>query len=417
MHGQMKLNDYKKLDIPKNPGVYFFMAGSEILYVGKATDLISRVRSYFGADLIQTRGPHIVDMVTKAKTVKWQETDSVLEALILEANEIKKNQPYYNTKEKDNKSYNYVVITKEDFPKVLLVRGRELERQKAGAKVAILKDVNIDSMFGPFPSGESLKVALRIIRKIFPFRDNRSIQKDKAEFYRQIGLTPDMSDSAVKKGYKENINHIKKFFKGNKKMLVKDLKKQMMNFAEREEFERANEVKKKIFALTHINDVALIKEDFLAKKKPVSKINRIEAYDIAHLSGKNMVGVMTVVEGGFPNKDEYRKFNIKGFEAANDTGALKQILERRFAHPEWTYPDLLVIDGGKAQKNVAHRFFKKHGLSIPVVSVVKDQKHKPKSLLGPKEIIEDFKKEILLANHESHRFAIGFYRKKQRKII
>ena len=114
----MKLQDLKKLDIPKNPGVYYFRDNLGILYIGKATDLQSRVRSYFGADLIETRGPHIVDMVTKARAVSFQETDSVLESLILEANEIKKFQPYYNTKEKDNKSYNYVIITKEDYPKV-----------------------------------------------------------------------------------------------------------------------------------------------------------------------------------------------------------------------------------------------------------------------------------------------------------
>ncbi|MFT5359789.1 MAG: excinuclease UvrABC nuclease subunit [Candidatus Paceibacteria bacterium] len=412
----MKLSDLKKLDIPKNPGVYRFMDSSGVLYIGKATDLRSRVRSYFGTDLIETRGPHIVDMITKSTTVKWEETESVLEALILEANEIKKNQPYYNTKEKDNKSYTYVVITKEHFPKVLLVRGRELEKHRAGVKVSILEENKIDSMFGPFPSADSLKVALGIIRKIFPFRDKRSVQKDKAEFYRQIGLTPDLSDSAVKIGYKENIEHIKKFFKGQKKTLIKDLGKIMMSHAKSEEFEKANDIKKKIFALKHINDVALIKDDFLPKKVKTSKINRIEAYDIAHLSGQNMVGVMTVIEEGSPNKEEYRKFTIKGFDKANDTGALKQVLERRFAHPEWVYPDLLVIDGGRAQKNVVHRFFKKHGLSIPVVSVVKDEKHKPKAIIGSKEIIKDFEKEILLVNHESHRFAIGFYRKKQRQI-
>ena len=172
----------------------------------------------------------------------------------------------------------------------------------------------------------------------------------------------------------------------------------MMNHAKVEEFENANEIKKKIFALNHINDVALIKDDFFAGKTKVhslskGKIKRIEAYDIAHLSGKNMVGVMTVVDGGEISKEEYRKFNIKGIESANDTGALKQVLERRFAHPEWTYPDLIVMDGGRAQKNVAHKFFKKHGLSIPVVSVVKNEKHKPKAILGPKDIINNFKKD------------------------
>ncbi len=415
----MKLQDLKKLDIPKNPGVYYFRDNLGILYIGKATDLQSRVRSYFGADLIETRGPHIVDMVTKARAVSFQETDSVLESLILEANEIKKFQPYYNTKEKDNKSYNYVIITKEDYPKVLIVRGRELEKQKTGASVPALRDVKIDSFFGPFPSGESLRIALRIIRKIFPFRDKSSIQKDKAEFYKQIGLTPDMSDSQVKQTYKESIENIKLFFKGKKKKLISELEKKMMFFAKEESFEKAQEIKKKIFALNHINDVSLIKEDFFGGNNSYDKDSdyKIEAYDVAHMSGKNMVGVMTVVKDGLPEKSLYRKFIIKDIESSNDTKALRQILERRFAHPEWVYPNLLVIDGGVAQKNVAHAFLKQYGLAIAVVSVVKDEKHKPKAIMGPKDIIKKYKKEILLANYESHRFAIGFYRTKQRKII
>ena len=85
---------------------YFFRKNKDILYIGKATSLSNRVKSYFGKDIIETRGPHILDMVTQATSIKWQATDSVLEALILEANLIKKYQPKYNTKEKDNKSFN-----------------------------------------------------------------------------------------------------------------------------------------------------------------------------------------------------------------------------------------------------------------------------------------------------------------------
>ena len=118
-------NQVKKL--PDARGVYLFKKGKEILYIGKATSLKDRVRSYFIGDLINTRGQFIVDMVFKAEKIDYLKTDSVLEALILESNLIKKHQPKYNTKEKDDRSYNYVVITKEDFPCVLLVRGRSLK--------------------------------------------------------------------------------------------------------------------------------------------------------------------------------------------------------------------------------------------------------------------------------------------------
>jgi excinuclease ABC subunit C len=120
----MKVADLQKCNLPDNPGVYFFYKGKQLLYVGKATSLKSRVRSYFAKDLIETRGPHIVDMVFKADRVVFEETDSVLEAVILEANLIKKYQPRYNTKDKDNKSFNYVVITNDPLPLVILVRCR-----------------------------------------------------------------------------------------------------------------------------------------------------------------------------------------------------------------------------------------------------------------------------------------------------
>ncbi|KKR46063.1 MAG: UvrABC system protein C [Parcubacteria group bacterium GW2011_GWC1_40_13] len=130
------INQTKKL--PDAAGVYLFKKGKEILYIGKATSLRDRVRSYFSADLANTRGQFIVDMVGKAEKIDYFKTDSVLEAIILESNLIKKYQPKYNTKEKDDKSYNYVIITKEDFPRVLLIRGRELE-----AKVGGVHELNI----------------------------------------------------------------------------------------------------------------------------------------------------------------------------------------------------------------------------------------------------------------------------------
>ena len=116
----MKSQELKKLKISDKPGVYFFIKGKDILYIGKATALKDRVKSYFSKELFNMRGPLLVDMVTKATSIKWQETDSVLEALILEANLIKKHQPIYNTKEKSDKSFNYVCITKEELPKVII---------------------------------------------------------------------------------------------------------------------------------------------------------------------------------------------------------------------------------------------------------------------------------------------------------
>ena len=126
----MQVKDLKKFKITDKPGVYFFKKGKVILYIGKATSLRDRTRSYFSKDLIATRGPSILDMVVQADKIDWQETDSVLEALILEAELIKKHLPKYNVREKDDRSWNYVCITDEEIPKVLIIRGRELEKKK-----------------------------------------------------------------------------------------------------------------------------------------------------------------------------------------------------------------------------------------------------------------------------------------------
>src|SRR6185437_9297377 len=128
----MLLDDFKKKTkkMPDSPCVYFFLdKQKKTLYIGKATDLKSRVRSYFSPDLHATRGPIITSMVEKAHTIDWRQTDSVLEALLLEANLIKTYKPAANTDLKDDKSFNYVVVTKEDFPRILLVRGKELAQQ------------------------------------------------------------------------------------------------------------------------------------------------------------------------------------------------------------------------------------------------------------------------------------------------
>ncbi len=410
----MKSQDIKKYNLPENPGVYFFIEKGEIIYIGKATSLKDRVKSYFSPDLINTRGPLILDMVFKADNLKIETTPSVLEALILEANLIKKYQPKYNTKEKSDKSFNYVYITR-DY-RLGTIRGKELIKN------------NFLRVFGPFPSGNSLKEALKIIRKFFPYIEDRKGAKGKEEFYKQLALNPETSEEN-----KKNIKNIILFFEGKKKKIISLFKKEMNQYAKEKSFEKAGEIKRKIFALDHINDIALIKEDLnnpgnhtfsqvlgsQAQPDHSKKYNyldyRIEAYDIAHMGGKNMVGVMTVVENGEVNKKEYKKFKIKTKDNADDTGALKEVLERRFNHPEWVIPNLIVVDGGKAQINAGLKVLKKFNLDIPLVSVLKDERHKPKDILGDKVYARKYEREILLVNSEAHRFAITYHKQMRNK--
>jgi excinuclease ABC subunit C len=402
--------DYKKL--PDAPGVYFFLGkNKEILYLGKATSLRNRVRSYFANDIEEKRSLLIAKMVAEAKQVDFTETDSVLEALILETNLIRTHKPFYNTRSKDDKSYNHLVITNEEFPRVLIVRGKDLTEKYTEGEIRY--------HFGPFPDGGLFREALKIVRKLFKFYDTKKpvgaeknkLVQGKIDFNKQIGLYPDKLD---KKEYDKTIRHIKLFFQGKKHLIIKELEKEMMKLAKKQQFEEAEIIKRRIFALNHIQDIALIKDDNRIYRD--EKRLRIEAYDIAHLQGSNMVGVMTVIDNGKPDKSEYRKFKINNFTSANDTGALKEVLERRMKHEEWPKPQLIVVDGSTAQKNAVEKVLKSLKTSIPVVGVVKDSRHKPIRIIGAKKLIEANKFEILLANAEAHRFAILYHRNKRKQV-
>lgn len=405
----------KQNPLPEMPGVYFFLdEKNEILYIGKATILADRVKSYFSDDLESMRGPKLVLMRGRAKQIAWQPLDSVLESLLLEGQLIKKYQPTYNSDAKDDKSYNYLVITDEAFPRVLVARERDIVTGKIPFK--------IQERFGPYPRGGALLTALKIVRKIFPFRDKcvpAAEQSDtdrlrvKPCFHAQIGLCPGVCTGAISKTtYRKQIRRISLFFSGQKANLVKRLEQEMQRAAKALKFEEAHEIKKLLFDLGHIRDVALLKAD-----REEGSAARIEAYDAAHLQGEATVGVMTVVQHAIVKKSEYRLFKLRGEHGGNDLSALEEILTRRLAHKEWPLPELIVVDGALLQSDVAVTVLKRRQLMIPVVGVVKDEKHRPKKVIGPRALVRRFEGDILLANAEAHRFAIGFHRKKKREAF
>lgn len=396
-----------KAALPDSPGVYIFKdTQGKKLYIGKATSLKSRVKSYFAKDLIDTRGERIVTMIEKAQMLDWHTTDSVLEALMLEAQLIKKFQPPYNVRERDNKSYNYVIITKEMYPRVLIARGREL--------FSTTSPYPNGAIFGPYPEGRNLKIALGIIRKIFPYRDTCTPECGKPCFNAQIGLCPGVCAGAMNATeYKQQIKHIAQFLSAKKKNILRDLKKEQKSYIAAEAFERAAKVQKTIFALEHIRDVALIKEDAVRMSDGGSF--RIEAYDISHTSGTEVVGVITTVVDGVIAKEGYRKFILK-VQKNDDVGQLREIVTRRLKHSEWPLPDIFVADGGEPQRRTIASLLPPH-MHNRVVSVLKDAFHKPKEIVGDVELAQTHKKSILLANAEAHRFAIEFHRKRMRNRL
>lgn len=394
--------------LPDAPGVYLFRKGRKILYVGKATSLADRVRSYFDDDLIATRGPRIVDMVTKADRVTFETTPTVLEALVREAVLIRAHQPPANSDGKDDSTFLYAVITDEELPRVLMVRGKDLD---ATACKIISTDTKLSHIFGPFPSGPQLREALRLIRKIFPFYDtthpvltDSKHQRARIEFNRQIRHYPERNDPVT---YRKTIKRVALLLSGRGKDLRKALERDMTSAAKAEHFEEAEMYKRQLFALNHIQDVSLIRDNGI--EKDVQE-GRVEAYDTAHLAGTNAIGVMTVLEDGTPEKREYRTFRIRNVQKNDDIGSLKELLRRRFGHPEWAYPRVIVVDGGKTQKKAAEDVLSELGVVIPVVAVVKDDRHRPREIIGALRAGVS-EATAVHANAEAHRFSLSRHRR------
>ncbi|MDR3546999.1 MAG: UvrB/UvrC motif-containing protein [Candidatus Pacebacteria bacterium] len=420
----MDRSQLARFDLPDVPGVYLFTKGrgksKKILYVGKATSLRDRVRSYFDDDLIATRGPRLVDMVTQADGIMHETTPTVLEALVREAALIREYHPSANAMGKDDKTFLYAVITDEEIPRVLAIRGSDIDFDKK-----VSGDIKIKAIHGPFPSGYQLREGLRLIRRIFPFYDtarplhemSRTRNKhtrDHIEFNRQIGQYPRSMD---RKEYLRSIRNVSLFLSGRVKALRTTLTREMKEAAKKERFEDAAEIRRQLFALDHIQDVSLIKED----RHSEQSAPRIEAYDTAHISGTNAIGVMTVVENGVPIKQDYRTFKIKGMmqkdtgktrEARrinDDIASLKEILSRRMGHPEWQMPRAIIVDGGRTHKKAAESVLNELGIGIPVVAVVKDEKHRPREVIGAlRSGVSEA--DAVLANAEAHRFSLAKHR-------
>lgn len=385
---------YAKL--PGTPGVYIMKdAAGRVLYVGKAVNLKRRVSSYF----LRPHDARIDGLVRRIKRIDHKNTDTAIAALILEATLIKKYQPPFNVLEKDDKSFLYVEITKEKFPRIMLVRGKDRPNGKR---------------YGPFTSAASIREALRLIRRIFPYPTHPTPPKPLARpcFDYGIGLCPGTCIGAVSRAdYIKNIRNIELLLAGKKARIVSGLEKAMKEASRKTEFEKAERYKRQLFALRHIQDVALIKESELAdiKYQIQNTKYRIEGYDISNISGTNAVGSMVVFEGNEPAKGEYRKFKIRTVGQPDDFAMLQEVITRRLRHNEWPLPDLMLIDGGKGQVSAVKKMVAKSGHDIPVIGLVKGPERKRNDVVGKIPAFTNLKTLIHIRD-ESHRFAITYHR-------
>ena len=389
-------------NIPNTPGIYLFYNNKkELVYVGKATSLKSRVSSYFSGSNNDNRP--IKFLINEVKDVKYKETGSAIEAAILEANYIKKYKPKYNIKGKDNKTFNYLYLTKEDFPKLKTIRGhqlKEIEKYKY--------------LFGPYPNIKTSEM-LKILHNLF-FISRCNPNAKKPCFDYQIKQCLGVCINEIdKKTYNQRvIRPLVEFLRGNKKKVIKDLEKQMKTYSSNSKFEEAQKIKIQINKLKKIQDISFINKSFVGENIEDEKIKRIEGYDISNLGENNKVGSMVVFNESGPIKKAYRKFKIKSIEGQSDVDCLKEVLERRMKHIEWEMPEMILVDGGKPQVNVFRKILKNEIFVFGIAKGINRDKDEFVFLDHNKKYIDyilNNKNLFLQVRDEAHRFAINYQRK------
>lgn len=427
--------------LPSKPGVYIFRdQQGKALYVGKAINLKNRVKSYFqkAIDL----GPKTTLMVSKIKKIEHIVVESEIEALLLEVDLIKRLKPKYNKQWKDDKNYKYIKVTTGDFAKI--TTSRIISDKKA-------------KYFGPFPEGRTVNQVLRTLRRVFPFRDcsvakfKRYQRLERPCLYGDLRLCPAPCVGRINtKDYKKIVRQLKRFLSGKSKLVVKELEKEMKGYSKSKEFEKAGLVRDRIRNYGYVTQSFRQASEYLEhpdlledrRRRELEELGRelkfastsssavhcappltrIEAYDISNISGQHATGSLVVFVDGEPSKRDYRRFKIKTVERADDVGMMKEIVKRRLARIDKRMsadksfakvPDLILIDGGKAQVNTVNEVLKEYGLEIPVLGLTKKFEEIIKSDLSIVRLPKDSPALHLLQRirDEAHRFAVSYHRK------
>ncbi len=416
--------------IPHKPGVYLYKDEQDkIIYVGKAVDLYSRVSSYFSGP----QYPKTVELVKRIRGLETIIVESEIEALVLEANLIKKHLPLFNVKLTDDKDYLYIKVTKEQFPQILTSRKKQLEESL--------------SYFGPFPSASTVKSTLKRLRRVFPWCSNppkghvlldpEGIAKTrfKSCFYFHLGLCPGACCGMIsQEDYMRIIKRFIKFMDGKSDELVNELESEMEELSKMLDFEGAQRVKKTLQGISYLlspnqtqaylenpnflqdqNNLAL---QSLQKALDLPTIpERVECFDISNTQGTDAVGSMVVLTHGEIDKSQYRKFKIKISGKPDDYGMMAEMIGRRLKHPEWPIPDLMLIDGGRGQVKAAFEELQKVGWEVPLFGLAKRMEW-----LYPStgEVIKLPKRNMGLRllqkiRDEAHRFGLSYHRKLRSK--
>lgn len=411
-------------ELPADPGVYLYKdEAGHIIYVGKASILKRRVRSYFTKKHPDIKTPILVKNIA---SIDWIICASEVEALFLEAELIKRYKPIYNVRDKDDKNFIYVKITsQEDFPHVSVVRRPADDKSR---------------YYGPFMSASMVREALRYLRRIFPyFSSSRLVASSALEHQIGVAPRPDMPRAQ----YRTNIRRLTMVLEGKSLVLTKELEREMERAAKQKDFETAAALRDQYLALKSLSRKVIFgnQETFdismdqaltgLADRLGLTQIpRRLECYDISNFQGGDAVSSMVVFTNGVPSHGEYRKFKMVT-KGPDDFAMMAETMRRRFSgrHDDWPKPDLIIIDGGKGQLAAATAVLDELGVSVPAVGLAKRHEQivqrltdAPTKRQGRSEDFVDGDFRIIALPHtskvlqllqrirdEAHRFAVSYH--------
>jgi excinuclease ABC subunit C len=413
--------------LPSSPGVYFFEdENKDPLYIGKSINLKTRLKQHFEG--FKTNSSKAAIFIPQTKYLYLKILDNDIQAIIVEANYIKSFKPKYNSITKDDKSNLYIIFSNEPEIRLLLARATDI--------VSLNLDNYEKQVYGPYTSASIAKILLRHIRKTFGYCLHPFNPSKKACFNYHLGQCSGACTGEITfKEYLTKINIIKKFLSGKFVMLQKSLKIQINKESKKQNFENASFFKKQYESLQNILSAG--KSSLLLKlsdstQKAQGEIvktlshpiltntpRRIECYDLAHLQGRDYVGAMSVMENGELANTQYRKFHIST-QSTSDPYAMKEIVERRLKHLEWSYPDLIILDGGKPQLNIVLPIIPKN---IAVIALAKKKEtimfyDKNSKLTEINLGFEDpVLNQFITLRDEAHRFGNSFHKKQRGKSM
>lgn len=400
-------------ELPSTAGIYLFKKGKTYLYIGKSINIKARVLSHVENS---SQDPKENAIISQSDSIETQITDSEFKALLLESELIQIYHPKYNVIWRDGKSYLYIKITEEKYPKIYPVRKEDDKKSL---------------YFGPFSSTHDVESLLRTIRRIIPFCSQKKITK-RACFYHKIGLCDPCPNDIGSRGaeYRRNIRRIVSLLLGKTDLLLKSMNRDLKRAIKDEKYEEGMKIRNRIQTLQYLiqnrsferygeHDFNNSEESLQALFSLItpyfhnlSHLKRIECYDISNLSQKQGTGSMVVLTNGLIDKNHYRRFKIKNEKIQSDFDMLDEVITRRFRN-KWEHPSLIIVDGGRPQVRRVMQVLEKLDINISILGIAKGPDRfilgvKGMPTINPRTNNLGYRL-VQLIRDESHRFARKYH--------